>query len=206
MNRESISRAAVFLLCLLPFGYSLYGALAGALGPDPAEALMHSTGEWSARMLLLSLLVSPVRKWKPWRFVLKLRRMLGLYAFFYGVIHLISFAHFYLGWSSIILFEELVERPYITLGFGALLLMLPLVLTSTKAIQRRLGKNWLRLHRLVYLSSVLICAHIFWQIRSDAGEAFIYILLFAALLAWRGKRYLDKRKRAATAGSLAGAL
>ena len=205
MNRGSISRAAVFVLCLLPFSYILYGALAGTLGPDPAEALMHQTGEWSARMLLLSLLVSPVRKWKPWRLVLKLRRMLGLYAFFYGVIHLVSFAHFYLGWSSIILFEELVERPYITVGFGALLLMLPLVLSSTKAIQRRMGKNWLRLHRLVYLSCALICAHIFWQIRSDAAEAFIYILLFAALLAWRSKRYLDKRKRAAAAGSLASA-
>ena len=205
MNRESIARAVVFVLCLLPFGYSLYGALAGTLGPDPAEALMHQTGEWSARMLLLSLLVSPVRKWKPWRLILKLRRMLGLYAFFYGVIHLVSFAHFYLGWSSIILLEELVERPYIAVGFSALLLMLPLVLTSTKAMQRRLGKNWQRLHRLVYISSALICVHIFWQIRSDAGEAFIYILLFAVLLAWRAKRYLDKRKRGASDGSLAGA-
>lgn len=205
MSRESICRVAVFVLCLLPFGYSLYGALGGTLGPDPAEALMHQTGEWSARMLLLSLLVSPVRAWKSWRLIFKLRRMLGLYSFFYGVMHMVSFAHFYLGWSSILLFEELVERPYMAVGFGALLLMLPLALTSTKAMQRRLGKNWLRLHRLVYVSSILICVHIFWQIRSDAGEAFIYISLFAALLAWRGKRYLDKRKREAENGSLAGA-
>ena len=204
MNREAIYRAAVFLLCLLPFAYSLYGALAGTLGPDPAEALMHQTGEWAARFLLLSLLVSPLRSAKPWRLILKLRRMFGLYAFFYGVIHLISFAHFFLGWSSIILIEELAERPYIAVGFGALVLMLPLALTSTKAMQRRLGKNWLKLHRLVYISSILVCVHIFWQIRSDAGEAFIYILLFAALLAWRGKRYLAKRKRDASAGSLAG--
>jgi len=190
----------------MPFTYSLYGALAGTLGPDPAEALMHQTGEWSARFLLLSLLVSPLRSWKPWRLVLKLRRMLGLYAFFYGVVHLVSFAHFFLGWSSIILIEELAERPYIAVGFGSLLLMLPLAITSTKAMQRRLGKKWLKLHRLVYVSSVLVCVHIFWQIRSDAGEAYVYIFLFAVLLAWRVKRYWVKRKREALAGSLAGAL
>lgn len=205
MNRESIYRVTVFILCLLPFTYSLYGALSGTLGPDPAEALMHQTGEWSARFLLLTLVVSPLHSWKPWRLILKLRRMLGLYAFFYGVIHLVSFAHFFLGWSSIILFEELVERPYIAVGFGALLLMLPLAVTSTKAMQRRLGKNWQKLHRLVYISSILVCVHIFWQIRSDAGEAYLYIFLFAALLAWRGKRYWAKRKKSALAGSLAGA-
>ena len=125
---------------------------------------------------------------------MKLRRMLGLYAFFYGVIHLVSFAHFYLGWSLAILVEELVERPYITVGFAALLLMLPLAVTSTRSMQRRLGRKWLQLHRLVYVSSLLVCAHISWQVRSDAGDAILYVGLFAILLAWRIKRYIDRRR------------
>jgi len=155
---------------------------------------MHQTGGWAARMLLLSLLISPLRKWTSWRVLLKLRRMLGLYAFFYGVIHLVSFAHFFLGWSSSALLDELAERPYIAVGFAAVLLMLPLVLTSTKSIQRRMGKNWSRLHRLVYLCAVLVCVHIVWQIRSDAGEALVYVVLFAVLLAWRLQRFAGRRK------------
>ena len=141
MNKQAFIRLGVFVLCLIPFGLTLYGAALGGLGPDPAERIMHVTGEWAARLLLLTLLISPLRKWSGWSVLVKLRRMLGLYAFFYGVIHLLSFAHFYLGWSPAILLEELVERPYITVGFAALLLMLPLAVTSTRAMQRRLGRK-----------------------------------------------------------------
>ena len=196
---EIVIRLGVFLACLVPFGLTLYGAVAGTLGPDPAETIMHVTGEWAARLLLLTLLVSPLRQFRPWRVILKLRRMLGLYAFFYGVVHLTTFAHFFLGWSAQILVEELVERPYITMGFAALVLMLPLAVTSTRGMQRRLGKSWRKLHQLVYLSSSLICVHIIWQIRSDAGEALVYTALFAVLLGWRVKRYLGKRRRQAAA-------
>ena len=194
MNKQVFIRLGVFFLCLIPFSLTLYGAAVGSLGPDPAERIMHVTGEWAARLLLLTLLISPLRKWSGWSVLLKLRRMLGLYAFFYGVVHLVSFAHFYLGWSPAILVEELVERPYITVGFAALLLMLPLAVTSTRAIQRRLGRRWLQLHRLIYVSSLLVCAHILWQVRSDAGDAILYIGLFTVLLAWRVKRYVHKRK------------
>ena len=190
---EIAIRLGVFLACLIPFGLTLYGAVVGTLGPDPAETIMHVTGEWAARLLLLTLLVSPLRQFRPWRVILKLRRMLGLFAFFYGVVHLTSFAHFFLGWSGQILVEELVERPYITMGFAALVLMLPLAVTSTRGMQRRLGKNWRKLHQLVYLSSVLVCVHILWQIRSDAGEALVYTALFAVLLGWRVKRFLSER-------------
>lgn len=205
---DAFYRALVFVLCLFPFGVTFYGALTGSLGPDPAETIMHVTGEWAARILLLTLLVSPVRhsplrQWKGVRLFLKLRRMLGLYAFFYGVIHLLAFAHFYLGWSGLILLEELAERPYITMGFTALLLMLPLAVTSTRAMQRRLGRNWQRLHALVYVSSVLVCVHIIWQIRSDAGEAIVYTALFAALLAWRIRRFATRRPRSAARGGAA---
>ncbi|MCL4104308.1 UNVERIFIED_CONTAM: hypothetical protein GTU68_047270 [Idotea baltica] len=153
---------------------------------------MHITGEWGARCLLLSLLVSPLRKWTGWSTVLKLRRMLGLFAFFYATVHLTSFAHFYVGWTVSILVEELLERPYITLGFAAWLLMLPLAVTSTRGMQRRLRKNWQRLHRLVYPVAVFVCAHIIWQVRSDAGEALLYLVLFFGLLLWRYFRFRQR--------------
>jgi sulfoxide reductase heme-binding subunit YedZ len=199
-------RFSVFLLCLVPFGYVLYGALSGSLGPDPAEAIMHVTGEWAVRLLLLTLLVTPLRRWTGWRWVLKLRRMLGLYTFFYGIVHLLSFLHFYLGWNSQVLLEELAERPYITLGFGALLCMAPLAITSTGGMQRRLGRNWRKLHRLVYLAAILVCLHIIWQIRSDAGTAIVYSTLFAVLLGWRLNGLIRKRWSRSDAANCPGAV
>lgn len=184
-------RGTVFVLCLLPFVYIVYVLSGPAAGPDPAEFIMHITGEWGARCLLLSLLISPLRKWTGWGALLKLRRMLGLYAFFYACIHLACFAHFYVGWTLPIVIEELLERPYIALGFLAWLLMLPLALTSNRSMQRRLRKNWQRLHRLVYLVAVLVFCHILWQARSDLGEALLYFVLFGWMLVWRYFRYRE---------------
>jgi sulfoxide reductase heme-binding subunit YedZ len=191
---ERFVKGGVFVLCLLPFAWLVYGAASNGLGPDPAESIMHITGEWALRLLLLTLLVSPLRRWPGWTVVLKLRRMLGLYAFFYACIHLLSFSHFYIGWTAAALIEELAERPYITVGFAAWLLLLPLAVTSTRTMQRRLRRNWQRLHRLVYAVAVLACCHILWQARSDIGEALVYILLFAVLLAWRVKRFTARQK------------
>ncbi len=182
-------RLAAFLLCLLPFAYLVYALASGTAGPDPAEHIMHVTGEWAARCLLFSLLVSPLRQWTAWAALMKLRRMLGLYAFFYATVHLATFAHFYVGWIFSILAEELIERPYITLGFTAWLFMLPLAITSTRAMQRRLRRNWQRLHRLAYPVAVFACFHILWQVRSDIGEALLYFILFGWLLIWRYFRY-----------------
>lgn len=120
--------------------------------------------------------------------------MLGLYAFFYAVVHLLSFLQFFTGWSASAVGEELAERPYITAGFAALLLMVPLAATSTRRLQRRLGRNWRRLHRLVYGSAVLACVHLLWQSRSDIGEALAYILVIAVLLAWRLRRSTTQKK------------
>jgi len=182
-------RLVTFVLCLLPSVYLVYALGSGAAGPDPAEFIMHTTGEWATRCLLLCLLISPVRKWTGWTSIAKLRRLLGLYAFYYASIHLAAFAHFYVGWILPIALEEIRERPYISLGFTAWLLMLPLTLTSSRAMQRKLRKNWQRLHRLVYPVAVLVCCHVLWQVRSDVGEALIYILLFGAMLIWRYVRF-----------------
>ena len=187
--------AAVIALCLLPFIWIVYAAVAGQLGPDPAEALMHATGEWSLRLLALCLLVSPLRAWTGWSAVMQQRRTLGLFAFFYGCIHFVSFLQFYIGWDAARLGEELAERPYITLGFIAWILMLPLAVTSTRRMQRRLRGNWARLHKLVYPAAVFACLHLLWQARSDVGEAFFYFAVFAVLLVWRIRRYRLKTRQ-----------
>lgn len=187
-------KVATFALCLLPFLWIFYAAAYGRLGPDPAEALMLSTGEWSLRLLALCLLVSPLRTWTGWSAVMRLRRMLGLFAFFYACVHFVSFLQFYIGWDAAALGEELAERPYIALGFTAWLLLLPLAVTSTRRMQRRLRGNWQRLHRLVYPAALLACLHLLWQARSDLGEALLYLAFFALLLGWRLKRYCNKTR------------
>ncbi|MEM9257606.1 MAG: protein-methionine-sulfoxide reductase heme-binding subunit MsrQ [Pseudomonadota bacterium] len=192
MAMERPLRVTVFVLCLVPFAWLLYAATAGGLGPDPAEAIMHDTGEWSLRLLALTLLISPLRSWTGWP-VLKLRRMLGLYAFFYACVHFLAFLQFFTGWTLPRLLQELAERPYITMGFLAWLLMLPLAITSTRGMQRRLKRNWARLHQLVYPAAVFACLHLFWQARSDIGQALVYIGVFAVLLAWRVHRRSQKR-------------
>lgn len=196
---ERAIRGTVFILCLLPFAAMLYGALGNTLGPDPGEQLMHISGEWSLRLLACTLLVTPLRLWTGWQVLFRLRRMLGLYAFFYAGLHLLVFLQLFVGWLPEALWEELVERPYITIGFAALVLMLPLALTSTRGMQRRLGRNWRRLHRLVYPAAICACIHLLWQSRSDVGEALAYIVLFGFLLGWRVWRRRTPRGGAAAA-------
>lgn len=178
-------RVGVFLLSLLPLVGLIDGIASNQLGPDPAEQLMHITGEWTLRFLGATLLVSPLRHWTGISLFLRLRRMLGLFTFFYATLHLVSFAQFYTGWSPAALWIELAERPYITAGFVAWIVMLPLALTSTRSMQRRLGRRWVVLHRGVYVCAVAACLHMVWQVRSDAGEALFYSVFFALLLAWR---------------------
>lgn len=186
----------VFLLCFLPFGWLVYSAGTNALGPDPAESIMQLTGEWSLRILLVTLAVTPLRKISGWRWPTTLRRMLGLFAFFYATVHLASFGHFYIGWTPAILLEELVERPYITVGALAWVLMLPLAVTSTRKMQRRLKRNWRRLHSAVYPAAMLACLHLLWQARSDLGEPILYSMLLFMLLAWRLPVYSRRRSDA----------
>ena len=149
--------------------------------------------------LIATLLVTPLRQWFGWSALLRYRRMLGLYAFFYATIHLLLFLHFYLGWVPARVLEEFVERPYITVGMGAFLLMLPLAITSTRAMQRRLRRNWQRLHRAIYPVAVLVSLHYLWQARSDIGEALAYSLIFALLLGVRGAWALRDRGRGKSA-------
>lgn len=180
----------LFTLGAVPLLWLCYRVVSGNAGPDPAELIMHISGEWGLRMLVLTLLVTPLRQWLGWSALLRYRRMLGLYTFFYACLHLLAFAHFYVGWTGAILVEELVERPYISVGALSLLLMLPLAVTSTRGMQRRLRRNWVRLHRLVYPAAILACLHLLWQARSDIGEALVYSAVLGFLLVWRLRRFV----------------
>jgi sulfoxide reductase heme-binding subunit YedZ len=181
-------KPVLFLLCLAPFCALVAAALLDTLGPDPAEALLHETGEWAARLLIATLLVSPLRAWTGWGPLIRLRRMLGLFCFFYATVHLVIFLQFYLGWSGERVLEEVLERPYITVGFLAWLILVPLAVTSNKASQRRLRGDWRRLHLGSYAVAITVSLHYLWQSRSDIGEALVYTVIFALLLAWRARR------------------
>ena len=187
-------RVGMFLLCMTPFLWLFYSAFNGELGPDPAERIMLATGEWTLRMLALTLLMTPLRFWTGSSLPLKLRRMLGLYVFFYGCLHFVTFLQFYIGWTGTALLEEIIERPYVSAGFFAWLMLVPLAFTSTRSMQRRLGRSWMKLHKLVYAVAIAACIHLVWQARSDIGEALVYSLVFLFLLVWRVRRSVLPRR------------
>ncbi|MEH6559293.1 MAG: protein-methionine-sulfoxide reductase heme-binding subunit MsrQ [Oceanicoccus sp.] len=172
----------VFSLCLIPLAGLIYQAITGNLGPDAGKALVLETGEWSLRFLLLSLAVTPFKQLAKKSVILRYRRMLGLYTWFYASLHLMSVLTYLLGWSWVIFVEEFSERPYMALGIIAWTLMVPLGLTSNRWAQRKLGKRWKTLHQLVYVIGVLACAHFIWLVRSDYGEVLIYSLILLSLL------------------------
>lgn len=188
----------VFLLALAPLIELFSQALLDNLGADPAKKLVLELGTWALNFLWITLAITPLRKLLNWKWLIKYRRMMGLYSFFYTMLHLLAFATFIVGWDLQILIEEITERPYAIVGFIALLLLLPLTITSTKAMQKRLKKNWFTLHKLVYPIAGLALLHIVWQIRSDYGEALAYGAILAWMLGYRlyKKRMLLKNKLA----------
>lgn len=181
----NLSRLLVFGLCLTPCIYLLFSALTNQLGANPIEKITHFTGDWSLNFLLISLSVTPLRRLTGWTVLIRFRRMLGLYAFFYVCMHFLCYMildHFF-DWVTII--EDVLERPYITVGFTAFLLLIPLAVTSTKKMMIRLGKNWKKLHRIVYLISPLAILHYLWLVKSDIRAPLIYAIIFVLLILLR---------------------
>lgn len=164
----------------------------GGLGADPVAEIEHRLGLWALRLLMITLAITPLRQLTGKPILLRFRRMLGLYAFAYATLHFAA----YLGldlrgyWTQI--FEEIIKRPYITVGFAAWLLLVPLAVTSTQASMRWLGRRWGQLHRVVYLVAVLAVLHFWWVVKSDIREPALYAAILIALLGWR----LWKRLRA----------
>ena len=183
-NWNSAVRGVFFVLCLVPFLALTSAVITNSLGPDPAEHLMHVTGEWVMRFMVLVLTATPLARW-GWPRLSRYRRMLGLYAWFYSTLHLLVFAQVYIGWSGEILLEELAERPYVLVGFLAWLILVPLGITSANMVRRRMGRNWRKLHKLTYAVAVLGWLHLLWLSRSDVGEALVYGVVFALLFALR---------------------
>lgn len=179
------AKIVVFLACLLPFCYLFMQVWTNNLGPDPGEALAKESGEWSFRFLLATLAVTPLQQVSGWRITNRYRRMVGLFALFYASAHFLVYLMFVLGFRWGALYQEVLERPYITVGFAAYLILVALGLTSPKAMLRRLGKNWKRLHRLIYLAGLLVMTHMVWILRSDYGEALLYGSVLALLLGFR---------------------
>jgi len=196
MNRH-LAHAALIALALVPFAGLALGAARGGLGANPVETITHVTGGWALRLLLASLAVTPLRRLDARLAVLApFRRTLGLLAFAYALCHAATFFALDLGFAFGLLAEEIAERPYVTLGFGALLALAPLAITSTRAWQRRLGRRWVALHRLVYLAAALAVAHFLWLVKKDLREPLLYAAVLAVLL---GARAFAARRRHASA-------
>ena len=190
-------KVPVFILALVPVALLVRGALTGNLGVNPAETVQLTTGRWALKFLLLSLAITPVRRLTGWNILIQYRRMLGLFAFFYVTLHFTAYWAFDLGFAFGAMVADVVKRPFITMGFAAFLLLIPLALTSTKGWIRRLGKRWARLHRLVYVAAIFAIVHFAWKVKVFTGDPVIYAAILTALLGFRVVWALRARAKAA---------
>ena len=203
-----IYKPLVFAACLVPLAWLACGAFGwfgAGLGADPVKELEHECGKTALNLLLLTLAVTPVRELTGQPQLLRLRRMLGLFAFFYVMLHFTIYVVLDLELNFATLGTDIAKRPYITIGFGALLLLVPLAVTSTNAMMRRLGRRWQSLHRLVYLIAILGVWHFYWQVKRDVREPLIYAAMLAALLGYRVVRARMRRRDAAAPAARAAA-
>ena len=182
----------LFATCLGPALLLAWRTWDERLGPNPVEALSHASGDWALRMLLLTLAVTPLRRVSGWAPLSRLRRMLGLFAAFYALLHFSVWLLLDQGLIWELIMDDLTKRPYIILGASALLLLLPLALTSTRGWMRRLGPNWQRLHTLVYPAALLAVGHYLWLVKADYREPLFYVGVLVVLLAVRVGGSLSK--------------
>ena len=189
-----LAKFLLFFLCLVPAGKLLleaFGVAGLSLGANPIETLLHRLGIWGLNFLLITLAITPLRYISGWNWLVRFRRMLGLFAFFYVFMHFLVYAGLDQRFDLQAIFEDIAERPYITIGFTALVLLIPLAVTSTNGMMRRLGARWKKLHRMVYGIAILGVWHFYWQVKLDTLEAVLYAAMLALLLAYRiWRRYV----------------
>jgi len=180
-----VIKPVLFVICLIPLLLLTIGALNETLGANPVETMTRETGEWTLRFLLITLLVTPLRRILGWFWLIKLRRMLGLFVFFYAVMHLLTYIWFDQFFNVNEIIKDVIKRPFITVGFTAFILLIPLAVTSTNKMMKRLKKNWGRLHRLIYIIAVLGLLHFIWLVKADYLVPVIYGLILFLLLFYR---------------------
>jgi len=192
------AKPLVFVLALLPLGWLLYGAITNNLGANPAEYLIRSTGDWTLRFLCMTLAVTPLRVMGGLPPLARFRRMLGLFTYFYVVLHFLSYSWFDQGFDLAEIGKDIAKRPFILVGFTAFLLLTPLAATSFNRAVKALGaKRWQALHKLVYVIAGLGILHFFWMRagKNDFAEVAVYAAILAVLLGWRLKEFLRKRRQ-----------
>jgi len=192
-------KSALFLVCLIPAFLLWRGFELDTLGANPIETITRSLGEWTLRFLLITLTVTPLRKYTGWHWLIRLRRMLGLFTFAYGISHLLTYVWLdqFFDWEAIA--RDIIKRPFITVGFAALMLMLPLAVTSSNYAIRKLGgRRWQSLHRAIYPIAILGCVHFWWLVKKDVTWPLIYTVITVALLGIRAWwREQERRKQLA---------
>jgi sulfoxide reductase heme-binding subunit YedZ len=191
------AKPLVFLLALLPFAWLFYGALTNNLGANPAEHLIRATGDWTLRFLCIVLAVTPLRVISGTPALARFRRMLGLFTYFYVLIHLLSYSWFDMGFDVPEIIKDIIKRPFILVGFSAFLLLTPLAATSFNAAIKKLGaRRWQMLHKLIYLIAGLGLLHFFWMRsgKNDFAEVAVYAVILALLLGWRLSEYIKKKR------------
>ena len=189
-----VFRPTLFIILLIPLGLLISGFKLDTLGANPIEYALHDLGEWALRLLLLALLLSPLNRLFKWKQALQLRRMVGLFSFFYASLHLLCYLIFEQGFDIKAIVDDIWERPFITAGFAAFITLLPLAITSTRAKMRQMGRRWKLLHRFVYLAVILCVIHFWWLVKVDISEPFIYASLTTILLVERAWQWSKNRK------------
>lgn len=178
-------KAILFGTCMIPLGLLAWDGYAGNLGANPIETITRSTGSWTLIFLFVTLAVTPLRRLLSWNDVIKFRRMLGLFAFFYGCLHFTTYFWLDQFFDLQAIVKDVVKRPFITVGFTSFVLLIPLAGTSTTSMIRRLGKRWQQLHRLIYISAIGGVLHFLWLVKADTRRPLIYASVLALLLACR---------------------
>ncbi len=192
------TKVAVFLFCLIPFGDLVWRIIKSDLGANPVEFLQHATGDWTLRFLVFTLCITPFRKLLNLPDLIRFRRMLGLFAFFYVSLHFLTYLGPDQAFDLAAMWKDVAKRPFITVGFAAFVSLIPLAVTSTAGWIRRIGgKRWQMLHRLIYFAAVCGVIHYYWLVKSDVRKPLLYGALVAILLAWRLGSWFSKRRNQA---------
>ena len=192
------TKVSVFLLCLVPFGELVWRIIKSELGANPVEFLQHATGDWTLRFLIFTLSITPFRKLFNLPDLIRFRRMLGLFAFFYVSLHFLTYLGPDQSFDLSGMWKDVAKRPFITMGFAAFVLLIPLAMTSTAGWIRRLGgKRWQLLHRSIYVAAVCGVIHYYWLVKSDVRKPLFYGAIVATLLLWRlGDWFIKRRSQA----------